>query len=60
MIRKDPLYVDLHGYREEEVDDLMDAIARMINEQAKMGSYRHIEAMRRSRSETSGGEGQPA
>jgi hypothetical protein len=49
MIRKDPLYVDLHGYREEEVNDLMDAIARMINEQANMGNYENIQAMRRSR-----------
>lgn len=37
MIKRDPLYVDLHGYREEEVDDLMDSIARMVNEQANMG-----------------------
>lgn len=49
MIAKDPLYVDLHGYREEEVYDLMDSIARMINEQANIGSQVFIKETRESR-----------
>jgi len=31
MAKTDPHYVDLHGYREEEIDDLLEAITRMIN-----------------------------
>jgi len=31
MAKNDPHYVDLHGYREEEIDDLLEAITRMIN-----------------------------
>ncbi len=39
MAKSDPLYIDLHGYRVEEIDDLMEAITRMINEQAGLGIY---------------------
>jgi hypothetical protein len=39
MAKNDPNYVDLHGYREEEIDDLLEAITRMINEQYNMGIY---------------------
>lgn len=33
MIRGNPLYVDLHGYREEEIDPLLDTIMHMLREQ---------------------------
>jgi DNA-nicking Smr family endonuclease len=26
MLRQDPFYINLHGYREEEIDSLLDAI----------------------------------
>lgn len=42
MVRKNPLYVDLHGFREEEVFDLLDAISRMINEQVQLGLILYI------------------
>lgn len=33
MRRQNPLYIDLHGYREEEIDPLMDTIASMLREE---------------------------
>jgi hypothetical protein len=33
MARTNPLYVDLHGYREEEIDPLLDTITDMLREQ---------------------------
>lgn len=33
MARTNPLYVDLHGYREEEIEPLLDTITGMLHEQ---------------------------
>jgi hypothetical protein len=33
MARNNPLYVDMHGYREEEIDPLLDTITNMLREQ---------------------------
>ena len=33
MLRGNPLYIDLHGYREEEIDPLFDSIMHMLREQ---------------------------
>jgi hypothetical protein len=33
MIRGNPLYVDLHGYREEEIEPLLETIRDMLREQ---------------------------
>jgi hypothetical protein len=32
MLRQDPFYINLHGYREEEIDSLLDAITAMLRE----------------------------
>ncbi len=33
MRRANPLYIDLHGYREEEIDSLLDTVTDMIREE---------------------------
>lgn len=38
MSIKDPQYVDLHGYREEEVEPLLDSIIDMIREEFSLST----------------------
>jgi hypothetical protein len=38
MRSSNPLYVDLHGWREEEISELFDSIARMVAEEADLGT----------------------
>lgn len=33
MLKKDPSYIDLHGYREEEIDSLFDSITDMVRDE---------------------------
>lgn len=33
MARGNPLYIDLHGYREEEIEQLLDTVTDMLREQ---------------------------
>ncbi len=33
MLKKDPSYIDLHGYREEEIDSLFDIITDMLRDE---------------------------
>jgi hypothetical protein len=33
MLKKDPNYIDLHGYREEEIDSLFDSITDMVRDE---------------------------
>lgn len=33
MSKKDPNYIDLHGYREEEIDSLFDSITDMVRDE---------------------------
>ena len=47
MAKRDPLYVDLHGFRQEEVSDLCDAIHRMLNEQYNRGTPARIKETKR-------------
>jgi hypothetical protein len=38
MMRANPLYVDLHGYREEEIDPLLQRISDMIRSEFHNGT----------------------
>lgn len=37
MAKKNPLYADLHGYREEELDNLLNSVTEMIRIQFERG-----------------------
>ena len=47
MVRNNPTYVDLHGWREEEVAELLDSVARMIKEQANLSTSSFTQATKR-------------
>jgi hypothetical protein len=48
MIRGNPLYVDLHGYREEEIDPLLHRISDMIRSEFHNGTLPLMQATTRS------------
>lgn len=33
MVRQNPLYIDLHGYRQEEIDPLLETVTEMLREE---------------------------
>ena len=38
LAKTDPTYVDLHGYREEEVESVLESVSEMLREQFSRGS----------------------
>lgn len=42
MQRTNPLYVDMHGYREEEVEPLLECISEMLREEYEKRTIDYI------------------